>query len=87
MTRQEAAAMMAKNMVETDRNRLKGNMIWLMTNIAELKERLTDDNLEHIAAMLVSELTGSLVADVIKDEARLKEAQYFAGIINGMTEE
>ena len=37
--------------------------------------------------MLVSELTGSLVADIIRGEARLKEAKYFAGIIDGMVEE
>lgn len=87
MTRQEVAVMMAGNMVQTEHEKLKNNIKWLMGNISDLNDRLTDDNVEHIAAMLVSELTGSLVTDIIRGEARLKEAQYFAGIISGMTEE
>lgn len=87
MTRQEVAVMMASNMVQTEQEKLKNNIKWLMGNISELNDRLTDDNVEHIAAMLVSELTGSLVADIIRGEARLKEAKYFAGIIDGMVEE
>lgn len=87
MTRQEVAVMMAGNMVQTEQEKLKNNIKWLMGNISDLNDRLTDDNVEHIAAMLVSELTGSLVRDIISGEARLKEAQQITSFIEGMVEE
>lgn len=86
MNRQEIAIMMAKNTVENNRNRLKHDMTWLMRNIIDLNNRMTDDNLEHIASELVSQLTGSLVRDIISGEARLKEAQQITLFIEGMVD-
>lgn len=67
---------LTKGHAETKRKHLFNDMASFLNDTAQMYATLTEDNAEEIAARLVSELTGSIVSDIIKDYEAYKEAQY-----------